>query len=31
MKVREVIELVEKDGWRLGRIREDHRQYRHKY
>lgn len=29
MKVREVIKLVEADGWRLIRIRGDHRQYRH--
>jgi predicted RNA binding protein YcfA (HicA-like mRNA interferase family) len=29
MKVREVIGLVEADGWYLVRIRGDHRQYKH--
>jgi predicted RNA binding protein YcfA (HicA-like mRNA interferase family) len=29
MKVREVIALVEADGWYLVRTRGDHRQYRH--
>ena len=29
MKVREVIRLLEADGWRLVRTRGSHRQYRH--
>jgi predicted RNA binding protein YcfA (HicA-like mRNA interferase family) len=29
MKVREVIRLIEKDGWYLVRTRGDHRQYKH--
>jgi predicted RNA binding protein YcfA (HicA-like mRNA interferase family) len=29
MKVREVITLVETDGWYLVRMRGDHRQYKH--
>ncbi len=29
MKVREVIRLIEKDGWFLVRTRGDHRQYKH--
>jgi predicted RNA binding protein YcfA (HicA-like mRNA interferase family) len=29
MKVREVIALVEADGWVLVRTRGDHRQYKH--
>ena len=29
MKVREVIKLIEADGWQLIRTRGDHRQYRH--
>ena len=29
MKVREVILLIEKDGWKLDRTRGSHRQYRH--
>ncbi len=29
MKVREVIKLIEKDGWYLVRTRGDHRQYKH--
>jgi predicted RNA binding protein YcfA (HicA-like mRNA interferase family) len=29
MKVREVIALVEADGWYLARTRGDHRQYKH--
>jgi predicted RNA binding protein YcfA (HicA-like mRNA interferase family) len=29
MKVREVITLVERDGWYLVRMRGDHRQYKH--
>ena len=28
-KVREAIELIEKDGWRLVRTRGSHRQYKH--
>jgi predicted RNA binding protein YcfA (HicA-like mRNA interferase family) len=28
-KVRDAIRLVERDGWRLVRTRESHRQYRH--
>ena len=30
MKVREVVKLLEKDGWYLDRTRGSHRQYRHK-
>ncbi len=30
MKVREIIKLIEKDGWRLERTRGSHRQYAHK-
>ena len=29
MKVRDVIRLVEKDGWRLARTKGSHRQYKH--
>ena len=29
MKVREVIALIEADGWYLDRTRGDHRQYKH--
>ena len=29
MKVRDVIKLIEHDGWRLARIRGSHRQYKH--
>ena len=29
MKVREVIKLIETDGWYLARTRGSHRQYRH--
>jgi predicted RNA binding protein YcfA (HicA-like mRNA interferase family) len=29
MKVREVVALMEADGWYLVRMRGDHRQYRH--
>ena len=29
MKVRELIRLLEKDGWHLVRTRGSHRQYRH--
>jgi predicted RNA binding protein YcfA (HicA-like mRNA interferase family) len=29
MKVREVIRMIEKDGWYLSRTRGSHRQYKH--
>jgi predicted RNA binding protein YcfA (HicA-like mRNA interferase family) len=29
MKVRDVIKLLEADGWFLARMRGDHRQYKH--
>ena len=29
MKVREVIRLIENDGWKLGRTRGSHRQFKH--
>ena len=29
MKVREIIRLIEKDGWYLARTRGSHRQYKH--
>ena len=29
MKVREVIKMIEKDGWYLVKTRGDHRQYKH--
>ncbi|MBE9013018.1 type II toxin-antitoxin system HicA family toxin [Pseudanabaenaceae cyanobacterium LEGE 13415] len=29
MKVREVIKLIEKDGWYLARTRGSHRQFKH--
>lgn len=29
MKVREVIKLIEQDGWRLVRTKGSHRQYKH--
>jgi predicted RNA binding protein YcfA (HicA-like mRNA interferase family) len=29
MKIREVIKLIEKDGWYLVRVKGDHRQYKH--
>ena len=29
-KVRQVIDLLKKDGWELSRIRGDHRQFTHK-
>jgi predicted RNA binding protein YcfA (HicA-like mRNA interferase family) len=29
MKVREIIKMIEKDGWTLSRTRGSHRQYRH--
>jgi len=29
MKIREVIKLIEKDGWYLVRARGSHRQYKH--
>jgi predicted RNA binding protein YcfA (HicA-like mRNA interferase family) len=31
MKVREVIKLMEKDGWYLARTKSSHRQYKHPY
>ncbi len=31
MKVREVIKLIEKDGWYLVRVKGDHRQYEHSF
>lgn len=30
MKVRDLIKIIEKDGWLLARTRGSHRQYRHK-
>ena len=29
MKVRQVIKIIEKDGWYLDRIKGSHRQYKH--
>jgi predicted RNA binding protein YcfA (HicA-like mRNA interferase family) len=29
MKVRDMIELIEKDGWALARVHGSHRQYSH--
>ncbi len=29
MKVREAIDLIEKDGWRMVRTKGSHRQYKH--
>ena len=29
MKIREVIKLIENDGWYLARTKGDHRQYKH--
>lgn len=29
MKVRDVIKMIEKNGWRLVRTKGDHRQYKH--
>lgn len=29
MKVREIIRMIESDGWYLDRTRESHRQYKH--
>jgi len=29
MKVREIIRLLEREGWRLARTKGSHRQYRH--
>ena len=29
MKIKEIIKIVEKDGWYLKRMRGSHRQYRH--
>jgi predicted RNA binding protein YcfA (HicA-like mRNA interferase family) len=31
MKVKEAIEIIEKDGWFMIRSRGSHRQYRHKF
>jgi len=31
LKVREVIKLIERDGWFLVRIKGSHRQYKHKF
>lgn len=31
MKIREVINLIEKDGWYLVRTRGSHRQYKHPF
>jgi predicted RNA binding protein YcfA (HicA-like mRNA interferase family) len=31
MKVRDIIKLIENDGWYLDRTRGSHRQYRHKH
>ena len=31
MKVREVIKVIEKDGWYLVRIKGSHRQYKHPF
>ncbi len=31
MKVRDVIKLIEKDGWYLKRTRGSHRQYKHHF
>lgn len=31
MKVRDIIKLLEKDGWHLMRIRGSHRQYKHPF
>lgn len=31
MKIREVIELIEKDGWYLVTTKGDHRQYKHPF
>jgi predicted RNA binding protein YcfA (HicA-like mRNA interferase family) len=31
MKVKDVIELIEQDGWFMVRRKESHRQYRHSY
>jgi len=30
MKVRDVIKLIEEDGWYLARTKGDHRQYKHR-
>jgi predicted RNA binding protein YcfA (HicA-like mRNA interferase family) len=29
LKVKEIIKIIEKDGWRLSRIKGSHRQYHH--
>ena len=31
MKIRDVIKLIEKDGWYLVRVKGSHRQYKHPY
>ena len=31
MKIREVIEIIEQDGWFMVRIKGSHRQYKHSY
>ena len=31
MKVREVIKMIEKDGWYIVRTRGDHRQFKHPF
>lgn len=31
MKIREIIELIEKDGWYLARTKGEHRQYNHPF
>lgn len=31
MKVRDVIKLIEEDGWYLARTKGDHRQYKHRF
>jgi len=31
MKVRNVIKLIEEDGWYLSRTKGDHRQYKHRF
>jgi predicted RNA binding protein YcfA (HicA-like mRNA interferase family) len=31
VKVREVIQMIERDGWRLARMRGSHRQFKHPF
>ena len=31
MKIRKVIELIERDGWYLARAKGDHKQYKHHF